>query len=282
MSSRPNACGFQIYCNEITAYKLLTIEEERGLSQDIKRGGKNAKVAKEKLVKHNLRLVIKIANGYKGMGLDIEDLVSEGNTGLHEAAKRYDHEKGAKFSSYSSFWIKQRIRKALSTKSRTIKVPICAVDRFNDIKKYVKNYELEHDSEPTQDQIAKKFNMPKHRGAAVFNGVLGTVSLDTPSIRDDSASREVHEIMSDDTVLPPDVCAQLMENARLVEIALQKSDLTTRERFIIENRFGLHGRDRTTLEKIGVELELTRERIRQIEEVALWKIKNFFEENRIT
>lgn len=264
------------YCKDLGAFDLLSREEEQGLYDDLRRGGRKARTAKEKLVVHNLRLVIKIANSYVNMGLDLEDLISEGNVGLWEAAKRYDPDKGAKFSFYSSFWIKQRIRKALSTKSRTIKVPTCAIEKHSKILKFSKTYEKKHGAEPTREQIAKKFNIPTHRVEAIINGVRGTISLDgNPITNEEPDSREVYESIADESVPCPDSQTDLMERARLIEKALEKSELTVREKFIVENRFGLKGKDRITLEKIGVELEITRERVRQLEELALWKMKNF-------
>jgi len=268
------------YCEEIASYDLLTKKEEKELSDDIKKGGRKKSLAKQKLIKHNLRLVVKIATHYQGMGLDLEDLVSEGNLGIIEAAKRFDFDKGAKFSSYSSFWIKQHIRKALSNKSRTIRVPTSAIERFNDVLKYKRKYEHKYGEEPSPAQIAKRFKTSQVRIEAIFDAVLGTISLDSPIGGDEDAAnqKKIYEVVPSDPFTTPDNEAQTMEEARLVEKALMKSDLTNRERFIVESRFGLKGKDRQTLEKIGKQLKITRERVRQIEELALWKIKNFFQE----
>ena len=268
------------YCEEIASYDLLTKKEEKELSDDIKKGGRKKSLAKQKLIKHNLRLVVKIATHYQGMGLDLEDLVSEGNLGIIEAAKRFDFDKGAKFSSYSSFWFKQHIRKALSNKSRTIRVPTSAIERFNDVLKYKRKYEHKYGEEPSPAQIAKRFKTSQVRIEAIFDAVLGTISLDSPIGGDEDAAnqKKIYEVVPSDPFTTPDNEAQTMEEARLVEKALMKSDLTNRERFIVESRFGLKGKDRQTLEKIGKQLKITRERVRQIEELALWKIKNFFQE----
>tara|TARA_Y100001963_G_scaffold156179_1_gene249124 strand:- start:5938 stop:6783 length:846 start_codon:yes stop_codon:yes gene_type:complete len=275
-----NHKSFDIYCDEISSYDLLSKEEEKLLSDDIKKGGKRKSLAKQKLINHNLRLVVKIAGHYQGMGLDLEDLVSEGNLGIIEAAKRFDFDKGAKFSSYSSFWIKQYIRKALSNKSRTIRVPSSAIERFNEVLKYKRAYEEKNGVEPSLPQIAKRFNTSKARVEAIFDAVLGTISLDSPMNGEShqGRSKKIYEVIPDEPSISPDNMALAMESARLVERALIKSDLTDREKFIVESRFGLKGKDRQTLEGIGLQLKITRERVRQIEEVALWKIKNFFKE----
>ena len=282
MNDGCNNLGFNIYCSEIASYDLLTKKEEKELSDDLKKGGKKRALAKQKLIKHNLRLVVKIAAHYQGMGLDLEDLVSEGNLGIVEAANRFDFEKGAKFSSYSSFWIKHHIRKALSDKSRTIRVPTSAIERFNDVLKYKRKYELRHGIEPSLAQVAKRFRTSQVRIEAIFDAILGTISLDSPikGNEDTGSQKKIYEVVPDAPYVTPDNKVQTIEEARLIEKSLTKGGLTSRERFIVESRFGLRGKDRQTLEKIGKQLKITRERVRQIEELALWKVKNFFQELR--
>ena len=262
------------YCKDIANLNPLPKEEEVRLSNDIKKGGKKKIAAMHKLVQHNLKLVVKIASGYTGMGLELEDLISEGNIGAWEAAKRYDHEKGAKFSSYSSWWIKQKMRKALSNQSRNIRVPDSAIDRFNQIVKFSKEFEEKNRREPSRDEISEKFNMTKARVEAVFEAVLGTISLDA-EIKD-SEKKKIHELVEDRAVTTPAFNADENERGRVLRAALERGNLTDREKFIIHQRFGFVD-ERETLEAVGVKLKITRERVRQIEEVALWKIKNFLQ-----
>ena len=128
---------------------------------------------------HNSKLVIKIAGAYANMGLDMDDLVSEGNIGLYEAACRFDPEKGAKFSSYSAFWVKQRIRKALTTKSRNIRVPNSSLEKFNEVIDYINKYEEEHGYKPSTEEIAKGIGSTNNRVTSVVNAALGTISFDS-------------------------------------------------------------------------------------------------------
>jgi len=263
-----------LYCRDIASLNPLSKEEEVQLSKDIKKGGKKKIAAMNKLVRHNLKLVVKIAGSYTGMGLELEDLISEGNTGAWEAAKRYDHEKGAKFSSYSSWWIKQKMRKALSNQSRNIRVPDSAIDRFNQIAKFSKEYEEKHHRGPSREEIADQFNMTKARVEAVLEAVLGTISLDAEM--KDSESKKIHELVEDRAVKTPAFYADINEQGRVIRAALERGDLSDREKFIICRRFGFTD-ERETLEAVGVKLKITRERVRQVEEIALWKLKNFLQ-----
>ena len=166
------------------------------------------------------------------------------------------------------------MRKALSNQSRNIRVPDSAIDRFKQIVKFSKEYEEEHRREPSRDEISEKFNMTKARVEAVFEAVLGTISLDAEM--KDSESKKIHELVEDRTVKTPAFNADINEQGRVIRAALERGDLTDREKFIIYRRFGFTD-ERETLESVGVKLKITRERVRQVEEVALWKIKNFLQ-----
>ena len=226
---------------------------------------------------HNTKLVVKIAGSYVGMGLDLDDLISEGNLGLYEAAIRFDPNKGAKFSSYSSFWIKQKMRKALTTKSRNIRVPNSSLEKFNQVVSFINSFEESNGVKPDISEIAKGIGSSCKRVHSVMNAALGTMSLDAEVSKEEGAT-ELYTLIEDDNMEPPSEEALASERKSLIHKALNSGKLTDREKEIIESRFGFNPNGkRLTLEKIGASLKVTRERVRQIETVALFKIKNFLD-----
>tara|TARA_Y100000310_G_C20539154_1_gene742345 strand:- start:33 stop:860 length:828 start_codon:yes stop_codon:yes gene_type:complete len=261
--------SFQIYCGEISKLPLLTRKEEVELSAGLKQGGAAKKNAINIFINGNLRLVVKIAQGYKGMGLDVEDLINEGNIGLQEAAKRYDADKGAKFSSYASLWIKQSMRRALSNKSRTIRVPTSAYEKFQKISKYIENCKRRKNKEPTRKEIARRFSTSCSRVESILKAMEGVKSLD--ALLGEEASRGIYEVIPDATCAAPDVSARLSDDIRVIDDVL--STLTKRERLIVCQRFGFDGGKKKTLEAIGESIGITRERVRQIQSEALKKMK---------
>ena len=268
------------YSESIAEYFPLSAEQELQLSKDVKKGGKKKRAAIHKLMLHNSKLVIKIAGAYVNMGLDMDDLVSEGNIGLYEAACRFDPEKGAKFSSYSSFWIKQRIRKALTTKSRNIRVPNSSLEKFNEVIAFINKYEEQNGTKPSIEEIAKGIGSNCNRVNSVVNAALGTLSFDSEVDRDGENDETLYQMVEDTSVKPPSEDCLTLESCVMIRKALRKGKLTAREKKVIENRFGFTATgERETLEKIGLKLKVTRERVRQIELVALFKIKNFLESN---
>jgi len=266
-----SSIAYQRFCEDAGKFELLSKEEEKVLAKEIKRGGKKAKEAMEKLAVSNLRLVVTIAKSYTGMGLDIEDLISEGNIGLLEAAKRFRADKGAKFSTYAALWIKQSMRRALTNKGRTIRVPTSAIDKYREMKAFVSSFLEENNRAPSLQEISEKVNTPVSRVSDIFAAVEGLRSLDACAGVDDK--REVHELMFSSTRHIPDAATVKNEESNLLRVAMRRV-LDERERFIIERRFGLDDDRRETLENIGKKLKITRERVRQIQEVALFKIKN--------
>ena len=269
-----------IYSESIAEYFPLSAEQELQLSKDVKKGGKKKRAAIHKLMLHNSKLVVKIAGAYVNMGLDMDDLVSEGNIGLYEAACRFDPEKGAKFSSYSSFWIKQRIRKALTTKSRNIRVPNSSLEKFNEVIAFINKYEEQNGTKPSIEEIAKGIGSTCNRVNSVVNAALGTLSFDSEVDRDGENDETLYQMVEDTSVKPPSEDCLTLESCVMIRKALNKGKLTAREKRVIENRFGFTPTgERQTLEKIGLKLKVTRERVRQIELVALFKIKNFLESN---
>mgnify|MGYP003118016030 CR=1 FL=1 len=267
------------YTNSISEYSQLTKQEEIELSEQIQKGGKKKRAAINKLICHNTKLVIKIAGAYTGMGLDMDDLISEGNIGLYEAAIRFDPSKGAKFSSYSSFWIKQKIRKALTTKSRNIRVPNSSLEKFNQVCEFINSYEEQHGYKPTQEEIAEGIGSTCKRINSVVNAALGTTSLDAQIAQDEGSGEELYNLIEDENMPTPTEESLKEEGKRLIHKALNSGGLTNREKKIIEGRFGFNSSGkRMTLEKIGASLKVTRERVRQIETIALFKIKSFLKE----
>tara|TARA_B100002019_G_scaffold292973_1_gene318067 strand:- start:1914 stop:2783 length:870 start_codon:yes stop_codon:yes gene_type:complete len=273
------------YSESIAEYSPLSTEQELQLSKDVKKGGKKKRAAIHKLMLHNSKLVVKIAGAYINMGLDMDDLVSEGNIGLYEAACRFDPEKGAKFSSYSAFWIKQRMRKALTTKSRNIRVPNSSLEKFNEVIAFINKYEEQNGTKPSVEEIAKGVGSTCNRVNSVVNAALGTLSFDSAVVSErGEGSKEntpnLYHMLEDKTVKPPSEDCLTLESCVMIRKALKKGKLTAREKKVIENRFGFTPTgERQTLEKIGLKLKITRERVRQIELIALFKIKNFLESN---
>ena len=207
---------------------------------------------------HNSKLVIKIAGAYANMGLDMDDLVSEGNIGLYEAACRFDPEKGAKFSSYSAFWVKQRIRKALTTKSRNIRVPNSSLEKFNEVIDFINKYEEEHGYKPSTDEIARGIGSTNNRVTSVVNAALGTISFDSAVDSDSEGSIEntpnLYHMLEDKTVKLPSEDLNL-EAKNIVNKAI-KNKLTARERQVLKGRFGFtNNGERQTLEKLGCKLK---------------------------
>ncbi len=270
-----------VYCESIADFNPLSREEEAQLSKRIKKGGKQRLPAIHKLMTHNTKLVVRIASAYVNMGMDLDDLVSEGNLGLYEAAIRFDPDKGAKFSSYSSYWIKQKIKKALTTKSRNIRVPNSSLEKFNEVVDFINEYEEKNGVKPSTKEIADGIGSTCKRVTSVVNAALGTISLDADCGNDSGQkddSTELYNLIEDENVPSPILECLGLESRILVRKALTKGNLTKRERKVIEKRFGFSGSGkRQTLENIGVQLKVTRERVRQIESVALFKIKNFLE-----
>ena len=279
MSYQSSNFANPVYFQQISHLNPLSKQEEVKLSNEIKKGGKRKKAAASKLVLHNVKLVVKIAQSYTGMGLDMDDLISEGNIGLHEASLRYDSDKGAKFSSYSSWWIRQRIRKALTTKSRNVRVPHSSLEKFNEVVAFINSFEESNGYKPDLNDIAKGLKSTTKRIDSVINAALGTLSLDadaTPDGDDSDSLSSVYTLIEDEGVELPKDSLLRKEEKNIINKAMKEGHLTARERKIIKGRFGFEGK-RQTLEKLGERLKITRERVRQIETVALFKIKNYIE-----
>ncbi|MGB7769744.1 MAG: sigma-70 family RNA polymerase sigma factor [Verrucomicrobiia bacterium] len=267
----PHGDVLQLYLREIGQVKLITREEEIALAKRIKRGDKRAR---EHMIKANLRLVVKIARDYEGMGLPLLDLINEGNIGLMKGVERFDPRKGAKLSTYASWWIKQSIKRALANQSKTIRLPVHVVDKVAHIRRAEVKLRETFDRDPTDDELAHELDLDPRRIRQYRQASKAPVSLDAP-IGDD-ASERVSEVVADPNAAAPfDRLVQETDTELVREVL---ATLDQRENAILAMRFGLKDGTEKTLEEIGGHLGVTRERIRQIQEQALKKLRAKMEE----
>ncbi|MGN6642926.1 MAG: sigma-70 family RNA polymerase sigma factor [Verrucomicrobiota bacterium] len=262
----PRGDSLQLYLREIGQVKLLTPQEEVALARRIQRGDKDAR---EHMIKANLRLVVKIARDYDGLGLPLLDLINEGNIGLMKGVERFDPKKGAKLSTYASWWIKQGIKRALANQSKTIRLPVHVVDKVAHLRRAEMKLRESLDREPTDEELADELQMNPRRVEQYRQASRAPVSLDAP-VGDDDSSR-ISEVVADPNAASPfDHVLQETDNALVQEVL---SSLTERETAILAMRFGLKDGAEKTLEEVGAHFKLTRERIRQIQEQALKKLR---------
>lgn len=263
----------KLYLREIGKIPLLTSEEEFELAQKIINGTeKEKKKAKDKMAESNMRLVVSIAKRYSGRGLDFLDLIQEGNTGLLRAVEKFDPDKGFKFSTYATWWIRQAITRAIADQARTIRIPVHMVETINKVLRTQRRLTQELNREPTTEEIAKAMGMEPEKIEYVMKIKQDIASLDASVGRDgeDDDSSLGDFIEDEDRVSPEDSAAtQLLKE----QIASILQTLTDREQKIIKMRFGIGGGKSHTLEEVGAEFSVTRERIRQIEAKALTKLR---------
>ena len=259
----------RLYLREIGKIPLLTPEEEADLAQRIVKGDKKAK---DKMVESNMRLVVSIAKRYGGRGLDFLDLIQEGNTGLLRAVDKFDPEKGFKFSTYATWWVRQAITRAIADQARTIRIPVHMVETINKVLRTTRKLTSELNREPTNEEIAKALNMEPEKVDYVMRIKQDIASLDASVGRDgDDEDSVLGDFVEDeDRDRPEDAAANQILKEQLSEII---ATLTDREQKIIRLRFGIGGERPHTLEEVGSEFDVTRERIRQIEAKALAKLR---------
>lgn len=262
----------QLYLREIGQIRLLTPAEEITLAKRIRRGDSRAR---EQMIKANLRLVVKIARDYEGLGLPLLDLVNEGNIGLMKGVERFDPTKGAKLSTYASWWIKQAIKRALANQSKTIRLPVHVVDKVADMRRAEVKLRDALDRDPTDEEIAEELGMSPRRVRMYRQASRAPVSLDAPlGTEDDSA--HVAEVVADPNAAAPFERLVSANDHALVREVL--ATLSERESRILALRFGLDDGRPKTLEEVGEHFDVTRERIRQIQEEALQKLRDRMEE----
>ena len=257
----------KVYLKEIGRVPLLSADEEIGLAVRMSQGDE---VARKRLSEANLRLVVSIAKRYVGRGMQFLDLIQEGNLGLIKAVEKFDHTKGFKFSTYATWWIRQAITRAIADQARTIRIPVHMVETINKVKKV--NSQLLHQNghEPTCEQIAAELEMPVEKVREIMRVAQEPVSLETP-IGEEEDSHLGDFIPDNDAPAPTDVASHTLLKEQLAEVL---GTLTEREEKVLKLRFGLaDGRSRT-LEEVGKEFNVTRERIRQIEAKALRKLRH--------
>lgn len=257
----------RLYLREIGKIPLLSAEEELALAQRVVAGDKDAK---DKMAEANMRLVVSIAKRYVGRGLDLLDLIQEGNTGLLRAVEKFDPDKGFKFSTYATWWIRQAITRAIADQARTIRIPVHMVETINKLLRTQRRLTQELNREPTNEEIAKEMEIDVDKVEHIMKIKQDISSLDA-SIRDDEEDSVLADFIEDEDTVSPEESAtgQLLKE----QVKDMLGALTEREQKILKLRFGLEDGKSHTLEEVGQEFSVTRERIRQIEAKALAKLR---------
>lgn len=257
----------RMYLKEIGKVPLLTAEEEKELAMQMEQGDPNAK---KRLAEANLRLVVSIAKRYVGRGMLFLDLIQEGNLGLIKAVEKFDYRKGYKFSTYATWWIRQAITRAIADQARTIRIPVHMVETINKLIRVQRQLLQELGREPYPEEIAEKMNLPVERVREIQKISQEPVSLETP-IGEEEDSHLGDFIQDDNVPVPAEAAAFTLLKEQLVEVL---GTLTEREQKVLRLRFGLDDGRARTLEEVGKEFDVTRERIRQIEAKALRKLRH--------
>jgi RNA polymerase primary sigma factor len=263
--------AIRLYLREIGKVTLLTIQEEIDLAALIQAGDE---AARERMIKANLRLVVKIAHDYDWLGLPLLDLINEGNIGLMKAVEKFDPAKGGKLSTYAAWWIKQGIKRALANQSKTIRLPVHLVDKISKMRRVSLALLEQLGREPTDEEIGEEMQLPTARVSQMRTAAIRPASLDAP-IGDDSDSNSFGEVIEDQNAEDP---YEMLEEKTIVNMLqdLVKT-LPDREATILNFRFGLDGGNEKTLEEVGHKFGVTRERVRQIQNIALNKLRKKIE-----
>ena len=261
---------------------LLTKEEELKYGKDLK--SKNKKIvarAKDKFLSSNIKLVMKIARTYNShFSFSYEDIVSEGMLGLAKGVYKFDIDRGVKFSTFAAFWIKQGILRAFQNKARNVRLPVGLQQRLSEIRKYIEEFESKFDYRPTKKTIQRRFNVSETIAFNALNNSYNEYSVDTPLNDESGDCASKLDLMIDEKQLAPAQECEDADNTVLINSYLSK--LPEREKIILIRRFGLNNYEPMTLEEVGEDLSLTRERIRQLEKVALEKITQMMEKDKKT
>ena len=263
----------KIYLREIGRVPLLSSDEEIELAVKISEGNQQAK---QRLTEANLRLVVSIAKKYVGRGMYLLDLIQEGNVGLIKAVDKFDYKKGFKFSTYATWWIRQAITRAIADQARTIRIPVHMVETINRLKKVQSQLLHENGYEPSEELIAEKMELPVERVREIMRVAQEPVSMETP-IGPEEDSRLMDFIRDEDALAPDEAALKTITNEDIDGVL---KTLTPREESVIRLRFGLQDGRCHTLEEVGTEFNVTRERIRQIEAKALRKLRHPVRSNK--
>ncbi len=267
----------KIYLQQIGKIKLLSNDEELEVAKKIKE--ENSERAKKILVNANLRLVVSIAKKYIGRGLSFLDLIQEGNMGLMRAAEKFDYSKGYKFSTYATWWIQQAITRAIADKSRLIRLPVHMIETLSKIKKISTDLTIENGVAPTKEEIAYKIGMPVQKLTALIESAQGTISIESPANQKDENTK-LSDFIVDETTLSPDT--KVTQDSLFCDIKKMLNHLSEKERNVLIMRYGLDDNgEKKTLEEIGTYYGVSRERIRQIENRAMSKLKKLCRNNNV-
>ncbi len=263
--------AIKLYLREIAQTPLITVQEEITLAARIKRGDK---AAAEHMIKANLRFVVKIGRDYEGLGLPLLDLINEGNMGLMKAVARFDPAKGGKLSTYAAWWIKQSIKRALANQSKTIRLPVHLVDKISKMRHAAMRLQEEFGREPTDDELAHELGMTPARVTQLRTAAIRPASLDAP-VGDDDNSDTLGDLVEDEHAHTP--YQDLEEKTVTSMLREMVATLSPREEEILRFRFGLDGGIEKTLEDVGERFGVTRERVRQIQNIALLRLRKMIE-----
>jgi RNA polymerase nonessential primary-like sigma factor len=265
----------QIYLHEIGHNPLLSAEEELELARRVKQGDFKAR---QKMIESNLRLVVNIAKHYMNRGMALLDLIEEGNLGLMHALEKFDPERGFRFSTYATWWIRQNIERAIMNQSRTIRLPVHVIKELNIYLRAIRQLEGQKESEPSAEDVARLLDKPVEDVRHILSLNERTASLDAPLDIDPALS--IGEAIPDEQTLMPDM---LLQNAEIDEFVHQwLEQLTDKQRGVIERRFGLNGLEACTLEQVAASLNITRERVRQIQMEALQSLRRILKRSGVS
>jgi RNA polymerase nonessential primary-like sigma factor len=265
----------QLYLNQIGAKSLLTPEEEQEITRRMKQGDFDAR---QKMIEHNLRLVVNIAKHYLNRGIPLLDLVEEGNLGLIHALEKFDPERGFRFSTYATWWIRQAIERGIMNQSRTIRLPVHVVKEINLVLRAMRRLKSETSRERAIEQVALILEKPVDNVRHILQLNEYIASLDTPLEID--ANHSMMDFIIDESGEDPETLLQNHELNTLVQLWL--GELTERQRQVMERRYGLNGHEAATLDSIATDLELTRERVRQIQMESLYRLRRILKRGGIT
>jgi RNA polymerase primary sigma factor len=259
------------YLNEIGQIPRLSVSEEQQVAREVRSGSEEAR---ERMINGNLRLVVKIAHDFEGYGMPVSDLINEGNIGLMKAVEHFDPERGVRFSTYSAYWIKQSIKRCLSNQSRTVRIPIHMVEKISKLNKVSHRFKEQFNRLPDEHELASELEMDPPEVRAIQRAQTRSVSLDSPL--DEGRVETLEDRLPDESA--PSPYAQLELQTSISRMCQMLDQLQERDSTILKERFGLEGDDPKTLEEVGQEFGVTRERIRQLQKEALVKLRNLMDD----